>query len=82
MKELFLDNWQYVAGILMALAGLKVPVVQKLLFAGLKTLISERMVTVFILALLEKLVKSSKTKLDDTWFEEFKKQFENGKLKE
>jgi hypothetical protein len=82
MKELFLDNWQYVAGILMALAGLKVPVVQKLFFAGLKTLISERMVTVFILALLEKLVKSSKTKLDDTWFEEFKKQFENGKLKE
>jgi len=82
MKELFLDNWQYVAGILMALAGLKVPVVQKLLFAGLKTLISERMMTVFVLALLEKLVKSTRTKLDDIWFEEFKKQFQNGKLVE
>lgn len=82
MQEFFQNYWQYIAGIVIALAGLKVPVVQKLIFVGLKTLVSERMMTLFVLSLLEKLVKSTKTELDNAWFEEFKKQFQNGKLKE
>ena len=80
MKEFILNNWQYIAGILVAIASLKVPVTQKLIFAALRAMATEKMITLFVLKMIESLVKSTKTKLDDAWFEEFKKQFDNGKL--
>ena len=80
MKEFILNNWQYIAGILVAIASLKIPVTQKLIFAALRAMATEKMITLFVLKMIESLVKSTKTKLDDAWFEEFKKQFDNGKL--
>ena len=80
MKEFILNNWQYIAGILIAIASLKIPLTQKLIFAALRAMATEKMITLFVLKMIESLVKSTKTKLDDAWFEEFKKQFDNGKL--
>ena len=80
MKEFILNNWQYIAGILVAIASLKVPVTQKLIFTALRAMATEKMITLFVLKMIESLVKSTKTKLDDAWFEEFKNSFENGKL--
>ena len=80
MQDFFANYWQYIAGILVAIAGLKIPVIQKIIFMGLKALATERMITLFVLSLIEKLVKSTKTNLDNEWFIEFKKQFDNGKI--
>jgi len=44
---------------------------------GLKTIISETVLKKIAIQFVEKLVKSSKNKLDDVWFAEFKKNVNN-----
>jgi len=44
---------------------------------GLKTMISEAVVKKIAIQIIEKLVKSSKNKLDDVWFAEFKKKVQD-----
>jgi hypothetical protein len=40
-------------------------------------MVSEKVLKKIAVQILEKLVKSSKNKLDDVWFEEFKKKVNN-----
>jgi len=68
------NNWQSVVGVLVALAGMAyVPVIRTILFKGLKAFLSEAFLKEMFLALAEKYVKSTKTKLDDVWFAQLKK---------
>lgn len=78
MKEFILDNWQYFMGLLLLIGGFKVPLLQKMIIVGLKSFMTEKVLGYVVLKFLEILVKSTKTKLDDVWFIEFKKQFEEG----
>ena len=50
-----------------------IPFVRGLVVTGLKTVISEAVLKKVAIQFVEKLVKSSKNKLDDIWFAEFKK---------
>ena len=57
--------------------GMYIPFVRGLVFMGLKTMISEAVVKKIAIQIIEKLVKSSKNKLDDVWFAEFKKKVQD-----
>jgi hypothetical protein len=50
-----------------------IPFVRGLVITGLKTVVSEAVLKKVAIQIIGKLVKSSKNKLDDVWFEEFKK---------
>lgn len=68
-----LENWEVVLGTLgVFFGGLYVPGVRKLLIVGIRSIISEAVMAEFILQMTEKLVKSSKNKLDDIWLKELK----------
>jgi hypothetical protein len=68
-----LENWEVVLGTLgVFFGGLYVPGVRKLLIVGIRSIISEAVMAEFILQMTEKLVKSSKNKLDDIWLRELK----------
>ena len=54
-----------------------IPFVRGLVLMGLKTMISEAVVKKIAIQIIEKLVKSSKNKLDDVWFAEFKKKVQD-----
>ena len=53
--------------------GLYIPFVRGLVITGLKTVVSEAVLKKVAVQVVEKLVKSSKNKLDDIWFAQFKK---------
>ena len=68
------NNWVSIAGAVAVVGGgLYIPFVRGLVITGLKTVISEAVLKKVAVQVVEKLVKSSKNKLDDIWFAQFKK---------
>ena len=68
------SHWVSIVGTLAVIGGgLYIPFVRGLVITGLKTVISEAVLKKVAIKFVEKLVKSSKNKLDDIWFAEFKK---------
>ena len=68
------SHWVSVVGTLAVIGGgLYIPFVRGLVITGLKTVVSEAVLKKVAIQVVEKLVKSSKNKLDDIWFAEFKK---------
>ena len=68
------SHWVSVVGVLAVVGGgLYIPFVRGLVITGLKTIISEAVLKKIAIQFVEKLVKSSKNKLDDIWFAQFKK---------
>jgi hypothetical protein len=57
--------------------GMYIPFVRGFVLMGLKTMISEAVLKKIAIQMVEKLVKSTKNKLDDIWFAEFKKKVED-----
>jgi len=72
------NNWVSIAGAVAVVGGgLYIPFVRGLVITGLKTVISEAVLKKVAIQVVEKLVKSSKNKLDDIWFAQFKKNVSN-----
>ena len=68
------DNWQAVAGTVVALGGAAyIPFVRGILVKGAKAFLSEAFLKEMFLSLADKYVKSTKTKLDDAWLGQLKK---------
>jgi len=69
------SNWTVVLGTVAVIGGgLYIPFVRGFVITGVKTMVSEKVLKKIALQIVEKLVKSSKNKLDDVWFAEFKKK--------
>ena len=78
MIEWIQSNWATIVGTVAVIGGgMYIPFVRGLVLMGLKTMISEAVVKKIAIQIIEKLVKSSKNKLDDVWFAEFKKKVDN-----
>ena len=72
------NNWVSIAGTLAVIGGgLYIPFVRGLVVTGIKTVVSEAVLKKVAIQIIGKLVKSSKNKLDDVWFSEFKKNVED-----
>tara|TARA_R110002020_G_C16298103_1_gene772936 strand:- start:2494 stop:2727 length:234 start_codon:yes stop_codon:yes gene_type:complete len=72
------SNWTTVLGTIAVIGGgLYIPFVRGFVITGVKTMVSEKVLKKIALQIVEKLVKSSKNKLDDVWFAEFKKKINN-----
>ena len=72
------SHWVGIVGTLAVIGGgLYIPFVRGLVITGLKTVISEAVLKKVAIQIIGKLVKSSKNKLDDVWFAEFKKNVED-----
>ena len=72
------SNWMSVVGTVAVIGGgMYIPLVRGLVLTGFKTMVSEKVVKKIAIQIVEKLVKSSKNKLDDVWFAEFKKKVDN-----
>ena len=68
------SHWVGIVGTLAVIGGgLYIPFVRGLVVTGLKTVVSEAVLKKVAIQVVGKLVKSSKNKLDDIWFAEFKK---------
>jgi hypothetical protein len=68
------SHWVGIVGTLAVIGGgMYIPFVRGLVITGLKTVVSEAVLKKVAIQIIGKLVKSSKNKLDDVWFEEFKK---------
>ena len=78
MIEWIQSNWATIVGTVAVIGGgMYIPFVRGLVLMGLKTMISEAVVNKIAIQIIEKLVKSSKNKLDDVWFAEFKKKVQD-----
>tara|TARA_R100000315_G_scaffold19075_1_gene6794 strand:+ start:1405 stop:1644 length:240 start_codon:yes stop_codon:yes gene_type:complete len=78
MIEWIQNNWMSVVGTIAVIGGgMYIPVVRGIVLMGLKTMISEAVLKKIAIQMVEKLVKSTKNKLDDIWFAEFKKKVED-----
>ena len=78
MIEWIQSNWMSVVGTVAVIGGgMYIPFVRGIVLMGFKTMISEKVVKKIAVQMIEKLVKSSKNKLDDVWFAEFKKKMED-----
>ena len=78
MIEWIQSNWMSIVGTVAVIGGgMYIPFVRGLVLTGFKTMVSEKVVKKIAIQIVEKLVKSSKNKLDDVWFAEFKKKVEN-----
>ena len=78
MIEWIQNNWTSVVGTVAVIrGGMYIPFVRGLVLTGLKTMISETVLKKIAIQIVEKLVKSTKNKLDDVWFAEFKKNVED-----
>ena len=78
MIEWIQNNWTSVVGTVAVIGGgMYIPVVRGIVLMGLKTMISEAVLKKIAIQMVEKLVKSTKNKLDDIWFAEFKKKVED-----
>jgi len=72
------SHWVGIVGTLAVIGGgLYIPFVRGLVITGLKTVVSEAVLKKVAIQIIGKLVKSSKNKLDDVWFSEFKKNVED-----
>jgi len=72
------SHWVSIVGTLAVIGGgLYIPFVRGLVVTGLKTVVSEAVLKKVAIQIIGKLVKSSKNKLDDVWFSEFKKNVED-----
>ena len=72
------NNWVSIAGAVAVVGGgLYIPFVRGFVITGLKTVVSEAVLKKVAIQIIGKLVKSSKNKLDDVWFSEFKKNVED-----
>jgi len=72
------NNWVSIAGAVAVVGGgLYIPFVRGFVITGLKTVVSEAVLKKVAIQVVEKLVKSSKNKLDDVWFAEFKKNVDD-----
>ena len=68
------SHWVGIVGTLAVIGGgMYIPFVRGLVVTGLKTVVSEAVLKKVAIQVVEKLVKSSKNKLDDIWFAQFKK---------
>jgi|TARA_R100001244_G_scaffold131740_2_gene105626 hypothetical protein len=71
------DNWSTAGGTIVMLVGAGyVPFIRSLLFKGLKALMSEAFLKEMFIGLAEKYVASTKTKLDDVWLAQLKKNMD------
>ena len=72
------NNWVSIAGAVAVVGGgLYIPFVRGLVITGLKTVVSEAVLKKVAIQVVGKLVKSSKNKLDDIWFAQFKKNVQD-----
>ena len=72
------SHWVSIVGTLAVIGGgLYIPFVRGLVVTGLKTVVSETVLKKVAIQIIGKLVKSSKNKLDDVWFAEFKKNVDD-----
>ena len=72
------SHWVGIVGTLAVIGGgMYIPFVRGLVITGLKTVVSETVLKKVAIQIIGKLVKSSKNKLDDVWFSEFKKNVED-----
>jgi hypothetical protein len=72
------SHWVGIVGTLAVIGGgLYIPFVRGLVITGLKTVVSETVLKKVAIQIIGKLVKSSKNKLDDVWFAEFKKNVDD-----
>ena len=72
------SHWVSIAGTIAVIGGgLYIPFVRGLVLTGMKTMVSEAVLKKIAVQMVEKLVKSTKNKLDDVWFAEFKKRVED-----
>ena len=78
MIEWIQSNWMSIVGTVAVIGGgMYIPLVRGLVLTGCKTMISEKVVKKIAIQIVEKLVKSSKNKLDDVWFADFKKKVDD-----
>ena len=78
MIEWIQSNWTSVVGAVAVVGGaLYIPFVRGLVLTGVKTMVSEKVLKKIAVQMVGKLVKSTKNKLDDVWFAEFKKKVED-----
>ena len=78
MIEWIQSHWTSVLGTVGVLVGgMYIPFVRGLVLTGLKAVISEAVLKKAAIKMVEGLVKSTKNKLDDVWFAEFKKRVED-----
>lgn len=72
------NNWQIVAGTIGAgVLGMYIPFTRGLIMAGVRAMISEAVMKKAAIIAIGGLVESTKNKLDDAWFAEFKKSVED-----
>ena len=72
------SHWVSIVGKIAVIGGgLYITFVRGLVLTGVKTMVSEVVLKKIAVQMVEKLVKSTKNKLDDVWFVEFKKQIED-----
>ena len=72
------SHWVSIAGAVAVVGGgLYIPFVRGFVITGLKTVVSEAVLKKVAIQVVEKLVKSSKNKLDDIWFAQFKKNVQD-----
>ena len=72
------SHWVSIVGTLAVIGGgMYIPFVRGLVVTGLKTVVSETVLKKVAIQIIGKLVKSSKNKLDDVWFAEFKKNVDD-----
>jgi len=75
MLEFFSSNWQTIVGVLViVIGGFYIPGLRKLWIKAFQALLTEKVLTQLFLVVAERLVKSTKTALDDVWLEELKKK--------
>lgn len=78
MMEWIQGNWISIVGAVAAFGGgLYVPFIRGLVITGLKSLVTEVVLRKIAIQVVGKVVKSSKNKLDDIWFAQFKKNVED-----
>tara|TARA_B100001939_G_scaffold248673_1_gene215741 strand:+ start:364 stop:600 length:237 start_codon:yes stop_codon:yes gene_type:complete len=71
------SNWAWFLGAFAVIGGgFYIPFMRSMIFSGFKAMVSEAVLKKAAMQMVEKLVKSSKNKLDDVWFQEFKKKVE------
>ena len=71
------SNWYYFIIVLaLFVGGFHVPVIRQLVMVGFRSLLSEAVIKRMVVVMLEKLVKSTKNKLDDVWLAQVKKKME------
>ena len=71
------SNWYYFIIVLaLFVGGFYVPVIRQLAMVGFRSLLSEAVIKRMVVVMLEKLVKSTKNKLDDVWLAQVKKKME------